>query len=157
MIIRSRRGIAAAVVVALAVTAGAIAYWTTTGSGTGSATTGTNQAVTISQVGTVSGLYPGGPNQDVNFKITNPAAGNQYVSTVTATISSVVKATGAPAGTCAAADYTVTQAGTAVNQDLPTGDTSFASPKVPTIKMVNSASNQDACKNVKVNLTFTSN
>ena len=57
---------AGAAVVALSGTA-AFAYWTTTGAGTGSATTGTSHSVTVAQVGTISALTPGSPAQPVNF------------------------------------------------------------------------------------------
>ena len=134
-------------------TASAFAYWTTAGTGTGSATTGTASAVTITQTSTVSGMYPGNANQDIEFKITNGASGNQYISTVTASISSITKA-GVTAAGCTAADFTLTQAPTAINQDLSAGDTAFTGTKTPKIKMVNGAGNQDACKGVTVNLSF---
>jgi hypothetical protein len=60
-----------AIVVALAVAAGAIAYWTTSGSGSASATAGTTQAVTISPASPTSALYPGG-SADVAATISNP-------------------------------------------------------------------------------------
>ncbi len=65
--------IAGAAIVGLASAGGAYAYWTTTGSGTGSASAGTTVAVTVDQVGTISGLTPGSTPQDVDFSITNPA------------------------------------------------------------------------------------
>ncbi len=150
-----KRTVVLSLVGVLALAGAAYAYWTTTGSGSGSAGTGTSQTVTISQTATVSGLYPGGPAQGLDFKVSNPASGPQYVSAVTVAIASVTKATGAPAGTCDASDYTVTQPTTAVNQDLPTGDTSFSGAKAGTIKMVNKASAQDACKGATVNLSYT--
>ena len=134
-------------------TASAFAYWTTTGSGSGTATTGTSSTVTIAQTSTVSGMYPGNANQDIEFKITNGSSGSQYVSAVTASISSITKA-GSPAAGCTAADFTLTQAPTPINQDVAAGDTAFTGTKTPKIKMVNSAGNQDACKGVTVNLSF---
>jgi hypothetical protein len=139
--------------VLLVLAASAIAYWSTIGSGSGSATTGTSSAVTVTQTNTVTGLYPGGPAQDLEFKVTNPSSGNQYVATVTAAITSITKA-GVPASGCTAADFTLTQAPTAVAQDLPSGDTAFTGTKTPKLQMKNTASNQDACKGVTVNLTF---
>jgi hypothetical protein len=134
-------------------TASAFAYWTTGGSGSGTATTGTASAVTITQTSAVSGMYPGNGDQDIEFKITNGSSGTQYVSTVTASISSITK-TGAPAAGCTAADFALTQAPTAINGDLSVGDTAFTGTKTPKIKMVNGSGNQDACKGVTVNLSF---
>lgn len=144
-----RRPVVIAVVTVLALSATALAYWTTTGSGTGSADAGTSQAVTISQTNTVAGLYPGGPDRDVEYKISNPAPGNQYVASVTASIASVTGGTGG----CPASDFTLTQPA-AINQDLAPGDTSFSGTKAVKIKLKNLATNQDNCKNVTVNLTF---
>src|SRR4051794_21317777 len=151
---RRRRAAVITTIAVLVVAASAVAYWSTIGSGTGTATTGTSSSVTVTQTNTVSGLYPGGPNQDLEFKVTNPASGNQYVSTVTAAITSITKA-GVPASGCTAADFTLTQAPTAIAQDLPRGDTPFTGAKTPKLQMKNTASNQDACKGVTVNLAFT--
>jgi hypothetical protein len=137
-------------VAVLAVTATAIAYWTTNGSGTGSATTGTSSAVTVTQVGSISGLYPGGPAQAIDFKIGNGSGQNQYIASVAVSISSVVP--GGPPGSCTAADFTVTQP-TVVPGDLTPGVHTY-SPSGATLKLDNTASNQDGCKNATVNLAF---
>jgi hypothetical protein len=150
---RPRRRTAVLTTIALlVVAASAYAYWSTIGSGSGSATTGTSSSVTIAQTNTVSGLYPGGPAQDVEYKITNPASGNQYVATVAVSISSVTKA-GTPATGCTAADFTLTQPA-AIAQDLPSGDTAFTGTKAAKLQMKNTATNQDGCKGVTVNLAF---
>jgi len=71
---RGRRGkLVAAGVAALVLAGGAVAYWTSTGSGSGTATVGAAQAVTFS-AGTASGqLYPGGSG-DVVLTVANPNA-----------------------------------------------------------------------------------
>jgi hypothetical protein len=156
------------VAVVLAVGGAAVAYWTASGSGTATATTGGGQSVTVTQIGSApSGLSPGSTAQAVNFKITNPSSSPQYISTVTVSIASVnyTNAAGAgngttalnhPAGyaavTCSASDFTLVQPN-AINADLANGDTTF-SPSGATIAMIDSASNQDDCKNVTVNLAF---
>ena len=129
----------------------ALAYWTTTGSGTGSATAGTDSAVTVAQVGATEGLYPGG-SQPVNFKITNGAAHNQYVASVAVSISDVSGPGITPTTPCTAADFTLVQPDL-INQDLVPGDTTF-SPSGASIAMVNSSTNQDGCKNATVSLAF---
>ncbi len=88
----------------------AYAYWTAGGSGTGTATTGTSSAVTVVQTSTVSNLQPGAAAQTLTGTFNNPNTGPVYVATVTASIDSVTKAVGAPAGTCDATDYTLSNA-----------------------------------------------
>jgi hypothetical protein len=60
---------------------GAFAYFTASGSGTGSAGVGSASGITLAS-GTVSGLYPGGADVPVTVTITNPGSGAQYVDTV---------------------------------------------------------------------------
>jgi hypothetical protein len=149
-----RRKITAVTVLAFLVVAGAaFAYWTTTGSGTGAATTGASSAVSVAQTGTVTGLVPGGAAQAVNFTITNPKTTPQRVATVTVAIASITNITGGtPATGCTTADFTLVQP-TAINTDLAAGATAFV-PSGATLAMIDSASNQDGCQNVTVNLTF---
>ena len=67
-------------------------------------------SLTAVQTTTVADLRPGGAAQNLSGNFTNPAAnGPVYVTSVTASISSVVKAGGAVAGTCDATDYTLSQ------------------------------------------------
>jgi hypothetical protein len=71
--LRSKRRLTlvAATVVGLALVAGAAAYWTSSGSGAGSAGTSTTQAVTIAPATPTAALYPGG-TADVAATISNP-------------------------------------------------------------------------------------
>lgn len=151
-ILNRRRALTALAAISVFAVAGvAYAYWTTTGSGTGSATTGSSAPVTVTQTGTVAGLYPGGPPQPIAFKITNPGPGKQYIATVTASISSITVA-GNPAVGCTAADFDLVQP-TAIGADLAAGDTAF-SPSGATLALKDTGSNQNGCKNATVNLAF---
>ena len=68
-VLNTRAGIAAVgAVVVLAMAGGAYAYFTTTGSGTGSATVGANSTVTIAGT-SASALYPG-TSSTVSFTVT---------------------------------------------------------------------------------------
>lgn len=149
-----RRKVAVVAILALLACAGAaFAYWTTTGSGTGSGTTGSNVAVTVTQVGSITGLVPGGTAQAVDFKITNGQSTAQYVTSVSYTISSITKISDGTAATgCSSADFTLVQP-TAIGQDLASGDTTFQ-PSGATLAMKDTSSNQDACKNTTVHLSF---
>ena len=150
-----RRGIKVVAVAAALVVAGgaAFAYWTAGGSGTGSASTGSVSALTVVQTSVVSGLAPGTPAQTLSGTFNNPNTGPVYVSSVSVSISSVVKAVGAPAGPCTAADYVITGSPVAIGAEVLANDTSTWSG--PQIAFVNSASNQDGCKGATVNLAYT--
>lgn len=150
--IKRRKLIAATFVTLLAIVGVAAAYWTTTGSGTGTATTGTGSAVSLTQVGTITGLVPGGAAQAVDFTVTNPKSTPQYVTSVTYSIASIQTSPGVAAVGCSAADFTLVQPNS-IAADLPAGASTF-SPSGATLAMIDSATNQNGCKNVTVNLTF---
>lgn len=150
----NRRSAAAFGVVCLLAAAGAFAYWTIGGSGTGSATTGTNASVVVIQTSTVTGLYPGGPAQALSGNFNNANPGTVRVASVTATLGSITGSSGTPA--CTIADYQINNATATVDADIAPGNGNGAW-SGPTLQMLNSGTNQDACKNVTVNLTYTSN
>ncbi len=132
----------------------AYAYWTAGGTGTGTAATGTNVPITVVQTSTVSAMAPGDSAQALSGNFNNSNSGPVYVATVTASISSVDKAVGAPAGTCAASDYTLAGATMTVNAEVPAG-LAQGSWSGATIKFNNkAATNQDACKGATVNLAY---
>ena len=143
---------AGAIVVVTSVAA--VAYWTAGGSGSGTATTGTVSALTAVQTSTVTAMAPGDSAQSLNGTFTNPNNGPVYVSTITASISGVTKAVGAPAGTCDASDYTLAGAIMTINAEVLANDTSTWSGA--TIKFIFKATvNQDACKGATVALAYT--
>jgi hypothetical protein len=132
----------------------AFAYWTTGGSGTGTAATSEGvENVTVVQTSEIAGMEPGDSAQTLSGTFTNPNSGPVYVGTLTASISSVDKATGAPAGTCDSSDYTLANAVVTYNAEVLADDTSTWTG--PTIKFNNKPStNQDACKGATVNLAY---
>lgn len=129
---------------AVALTAGAaFAYWTSTGSGTGSATTdsSTAWAVTIDSTN-LQDLSPGGPTETINFHVKNNNSGVQSLASTTASV------TGTSNAGCTATDFAV-------------GTTSITYGSVAsgatvngtfTLQMIDTGANQDACKGVTVNL-----
>lgn len=132
----------------------AFAYWTTSGSGTGTSLTGTGQAVVVTQTNIPSGLVPGGPSLPITFKINNPKSTPQYIAGVTIAVGTILNVSdSSPATGCTSSDFVLTQPG-AINADLAAGDTNYNSTSAA-IRMINTASNQDGCKNVTVNLTYT--
>jgi hypothetical protein len=125
----------------------AFAYWTNTGTGTGEATTGSNESIVVNQTSTVTDLAPGLPAQTLSGNFDNPNDGPVYVTSVTATV------TGTDQAGCDASDYTI--AGSApVNQQVPAGD-GVGSWSGLTIQFNNKpAVNQDACKNAVVSIAY---
>jgi hypothetical protein len=126
----------------------AFAYWTAGGSGTGTAVTGTSQALTIAG-DTFNGtaLTPGGTAQTVSGTITNP---NTFNVPFTLAAVPTVDSSHATAG-CLADWYTVTltspPSSVAANNHV-----NFTG----TVAMTNLPStNQDACKGATVTVTYT--
>src|SRR5207248_1444241 len=58
--------------VVLGIAVGAYAYWTQSGSGTGSATADTTSSITVNQTSSVSALYPGGTAVTLSGNFNNP-------------------------------------------------------------------------------------
>ena len=153
--IRHKKKTLLVAILLVAVTGGiAFAYWTTGGSGTGTATTGTSTNITVIQTSTVTNMHPGDTAQTLSGNFNNTNAGPVYVGTVTASIGSVAKAGGAPAGTCDATDYTLANAAMTVGTEVPSGN-GVGSWSGATIKFNNKATNQDACQGGTVNLAYT--
>lgn len=136
-----------------AISTAAYAYWTTGGSGAGSGAASDVAALTVNQTKVLSPMFPGDSAQTLNGTFNNPNSGSAYVTTVTASIASVVKAAGAPTGTCDASDFTLANATMTVNQDVPAGSNQ-GTWSGATIKFNNKGSNQNACKNATVNLGY---
>ena len=98
----------------------------------------------------MTALAPGAAAQALSGTVTNPNTGTVHVTSVTATLTSIV---GTPAG-CSIADYVINNPVAAVNLDVADGASTTWSG--PTIAMLNSGSNQDGCKGATVNVSYTS-
>lgn len=125
----------------------AFAYWTNTGSGTGSATTGSNNSIVINQTSTITGLAPGQPAQTLSGNFDNPNSSPVFVSAVTAQV------TGTDLPGCDATNYTIGGAAP-VNEQVPPG-TGVGSWSGLTIQFNNKPDvNQDICKNAVVTIQY---
>jgi hypothetical protein len=127
----------------------AYAYWTSTGSGAGTGTTAagvTNLTATVATP--LTAMYPGDTAQTISIDIHNPSTTETvHVTSVAASVTSTSN------GGCTSADFTVTGSPATVNQNIVAlGDITVAGPQ---IQFNNTAGNQDACKSVTVNLSFT--
>ena len=172
-ILRSKRGLLAlGVVVALATAGSAIAYFTASGSGTGSATVGASTALTIHAT-SASTLYPG-TSSTVSFTVDNPSPGHQQVGTIhLATVKacpagdswtgSACSNSGTEITTCESVETGASDTNTAnfwmpdvvANQNLASGN-GQAITATGTLTMNNLSSSQNACQNANLTLNFTS-
>lgn len=150
---------ALSVVGVLAISVAAFAYWTTSGTGSGSATAGTDANVSVAG-DPANGIYPGS-SVAVTSVITNSSSTQaQQVSNLHVTIS--VDATSAAAG-CHAADFTYKADSEAaavdpsnphtvtLNHEIAAGGHYDVAGKV---FMADTAVSQDACKGATINLDY---
>ena len=143
---------------------GAYAYWTTSGSGSGSATVGTDTGVVLH--GSASGLlYPAGPGRTVSFTVDNASSGNQSVSNIhlvsvdaysDAARTILIAGCGGP--NSASSDFQMADVpvNPATDGNIAAGATGQALTAAGTLYMNNLSSNQDACKNAFLKLNLTS-
>jgi hypothetical protein len=147
----------------------AYAYFSTSGSGTASATVGTNSALTLH--GSTSGsLYPG-TSTTVTFTADNPSSGHQQVGTIH--LVSIVACNTAFSGGACPSGHEVTTCESVETGSSDTGTANFWMPDVVsgqdlapgngqsisapgTLTMNDLSSNQDSCKNVNLLLNLTS-
>lgn len=131
----------------LAIGAGtAFAYWSTTGSGTGSGTTAASNGTIVLHATFADGITPGG-STPVSFTADNAGTSSLRVGTVTTVVTA--------SGTCDAAWFSV--APVAQNQTIAAGASGVALANQGSLVFADSADNQDACKNATITLTLSSN
>ena len=138
-------GLTAALAVGLAGTA--FAYFTASGSGSGTASVGSSGAITLD--GTITGnLYPGGTAAAVSVKVTNTGSGSQHVGDVhLASIAADANHSGCDTSAFSMSDISV-------NQLLASGaNTTVAG----SLQMNDTGVSQNACQGAALTLTFSSN
>jgi hypothetical protein len=162
-LIKSKKAIVllAMSIVAIVAAVGAYAYFTTTGSGTGSAAVGTDTAISLSGT-TVGSLYPG-TNVSASFTATNPSTGHEYVTKVHLVgvdafagpgLTNPIPV-GVGAGKCDTSQFSMPDV--TENQDIPSGGPTNLT-NGGTLTMADDAANtQDGCKNAVLRLNLTSN
>ena len=151
----------------------AYAYFSASGSGTGSATVGTSSALTLHGT-SASTLYPG-VSSTVSFTVDNPSSGHQQLGTIhLASVKACVGASsswngssctnsGTEATTCESVETGSSDGNTAnfwmpdvvSNQDFGNGNGQTVT-ATGSLKMNDLNSSQDACKNANLTLNFTS-
>ena len=141
-----KKYLVAATAVAVVATGGiAFAYWTSTGSGNGAATTGTSTPwqVVVTDTAPVTALTPGGPSDDYSVAVTNNSDGHQSLNGLAVVLDSTSNEANCPV----AANYTASSVAFTAG-DLAAGGSTTGT---FTISMNNLATSQDPCKDVTVN------
>jgi hypothetical protein len=131
------------VAVTIGLAAGALAYFTSNGSGTGTAAVGSATAIVLSSppVGT---LFPGGADVPVTVTIQNPGSGAQFVNQVSGTV--------ADNGTCLGSWFQVDTVTYGLTLAPGASDTATTA-----VRMLDSGTNQDACQGLSMTINWTSN
>ena len=155
-------------VVAIAASIGAYAYFTTTGAGDGTATVGTDTALLISGTSSAN-FYPGGPAVPVTLTVKNNSPGHEFVTNVTLTgvdayASAANRTAGTPningtgAGQCDVSQFSQSPVAQAENQDVPGGGAVTTLTNASSVSMANETLvDQSGCKNAFLALHYTSN
>jgi hypothetical protein len=151
---RKRRLAVTAVVTAILLVGGggaALAFWTSSGTGAGVASTGTSTAFTVASTAPTGGpLTPGGASETVAFTVTNPGTGSQKLSSIVASVATSTGTAWTVVTGCSALDYAV---GTpTITYGEIAGGSTLSGTVV--ITMNDRSSSQDACKNVSVPIYF---
>jgi hypothetical protein len=129
----------------------AFAYWTSSGSGDGTATTGESTAFEITVDPAVGTIAPGNAGQTVDFHVANPSDDAQYLSDVTATMADADGTAWVPPEGCDIADFTVDMTSPAPSGDIAGGNSVDGT---VTVTLTNTTENQDACQGQTVPLHF---
>ncbi len=151
-LMRKRILVPVAALAALAITAVAFAYFTSSGTGSGSATVGTDAGVTITGVTLPDTLYPGG-STTVRFTINNTSTSTAVqVGDVVADTSAGtngISAASLPTG-CDASWFTFDPV--TVDASIPAGRSVG---ETGTLHFANASTSQDACKRASPTLNLT--
>jgi hypothetical protein len=123
-------------------------------------------AVEVTVVGgTVTGLYPGGAAQPLEYAITNPGTGPVHIDSLSASVdtsgSDVKTPGGADVSGCLASWYPITNSPQTLGVNVPPGTTLFTTTSATatdlSIKMIDSGGPQNPCEGADVGLSFSSN
>ena len=147
--------VGALVVLLLGITGAlAYAYWTTSGTGSGTAPPADTSAIVLNQTSTVAGRFPGGPAQTLSGTFDNPNSGPVFVGTIAATVSSVRGPNVSADTPCTAADYQLNAFPVRVGTEIPTGR-GVGSWSGGSIQLLNTTTNQNGCKGATVTISYT--
>lgn len=149
----SRRRVLAALgcTIALAATGAAIGYFTSSGSGTGTATVGSSSAVTLHAT-ISSNLYPGS-SSPVAITVDNPSSGSQHVGTITLSSISADSGHSGCSTAISGGNPDFTMPAVTVNKVFAPGNGQSVTPG-GTLTMNETGVNQDACQGATLTLNL---
>jgi hypothetical protein len=136
------------------VVTGAYAYFTTSGTGTGTAAVGSSSAVTLHATVTGS-LYPG-TSSPVTFTVDNPSSGKQKVGTISLSSITVDAAHSECSTVITGGTPDFTMPVVAVNASFGSGNSQAVTP-TGTLTMNDTLQNQDKCQGATLTLHLTNN
>jgi hypothetical protein len=157
LLLRRKAAVFISAIVALSLSTGAIAHWTTGGSGGATAASAISTSVTITQTSTPSGIHPGGPAADLAGAFDNASDVPVDVDSVSAAISSITRTPAAIAAAlpCLVADYQLNDFPVTVGTPVPSG-AGVGSWTGASIQLLDSGLNQDGCQGATVHLAYAS-
>ncbi len=154
-LITKRRAVFALTTALLVVVAGgAYAYFTTSGTGTGTASVGSSSAVTLHATVTGS-LYPGS-SAPVSFTVDNPSSGKQRVGTITLSSITVDASHSECSTVITGGNPDFTMPAVAVNATFGNGNGQTITP-AGTLTMNETGVSQDKCQGATLTLHLTDN
>lgn len=152
---RKRLAMVAGASLSVVIAAGAFAYWTQSGSGTGSVDTGTTSPITVHQLNAPAEMYPGMARVQLNGNFDNPNDSKIYVESVSVKVdpSWSSRLVDAQKPACTAADFKITNAAGVENAPQPYNAEIDLGLAVGAwsglyIQLLDTSANQDNCKNI---------
>lgn len=149
-----RASIALGSTIAVVAAGVAFAYFTSSGSGTGSASVGSSSAVTL-HASISSNLFPGS-SSPVTLTVDNPSSGAQRVGTVSLSSITVDAGHSSCATTISGGNPDFTMAAVPVNQVFSPGNGQSVT-ATGTLAMNETGVNQDGCQGATLTLHLTNN
>jgi hypothetical protein len=154
---KKRVGVALGLIASLVLAAGALAYFTSSGSGTGTASVGSAGAWTVNVSPATGGpLYPGSGSESIAYTVTNSGSGHQSLAGTTAVVASSgsnVTQGGVAVSGCLASWFTATNtAPTPLPQNLAGSATSSGGSVA--VSMQDSGTSQNPCQGVSPDITI---
>lgn len=135
----------------------AYAFWSSSGTTAGAAEVATDATtLTVTQVGTPTGLFPGGSPVGIVAKVDNTGGTDIQLTDVTVTVTDVVDGLGASIGAgCPTTDFAI--ADTAYAGELIAAGGTSGNETVATIRLRETGVDQDDCKGASVVLSLVAN
>jgi len=154
LITKRRAFLALTAALVVVVAGGAYAYFTTSGTGTGTASVGSSTAVTLHATVTGS-LYPG-TSSPVSFTVDNPSSGKQRVGTITLSSITVDASHSECSTVITGGNPDFAMPAVAVNATFANGNGQVVTP-AGSLTMNETGVNQDKCQGATLTLHLTDN